>query len=172
MSPFPPFAPFKPDAQTLAFTTAVLQFRAVFAQNFKFGITQSWNALGRTWNSARIWFSDLAYVGSESDHQADVIDQNPGVLCQRQRLAVHTRTSSRFSPTSARTPPATTRLQVGVERHLTKGLQFQSNFTWSKTIDTDLFRERFLRDSPIFPTLQFRPLTVVSPTLTCTRLYG
>lgn len=130
-SPFPPFAPFKPPSN--APFAPPFTIPAIFAQDFKLGITQSWNA------SVEHEFGQnmvvrLAYVGSESYHQSDIIDQNPGVFAKGDArsnpnfLAILTNFSNGTASYNS--------LQAGVERHLTKGLQFQSNFTWSKTLDT------------------------------------
>ena len=131
VSPFPPFAPFKPDSNA-AFAPP-FTIPAVFAQNFKLGITQSWN-LSVEHELGQNTVLKLAYVGSESYHQSDVIDQNAGVFANG-----GARSNPNFFQILTNFSNGTASyngLQVGVERHLTKGLQFQSNFTWSKTIDT------------------------------------
>jgi hypothetical protein len=146
-SPFPPFAPFKPSSNA-AFAPP-FTIPAVFAQNFHLGVTQSWNA------SVEHEFGQntvvrAAYVGSESYHQVDIIDQNPGIcgplttvmvngvptpVCSSGARSTHTNFFQILTNLSNGTASYNA-LQVGVERHLTKGLQFQSNFTWSKTLDT------------------------------------
>jgi hypothetical protein len=128
VSPFPPFAPFKP-ASTASFSTPFF-VGAIFAQNFHLGITQSWNASvehGVGQNTVL----RLAYVGAESYHQSVVIDQNPGVAEVRPDSNFQSILTDFSNGTSSYNA-----LQVGVERHLSRGLQFQSNFTWSKTLDT------------------------------------
>ena len=134
VSPFPPFAPFKP-ASTATFATP-FKLGAIFAQNFHLGITQSWNA------SVEHEFGQnmvvrLAYVGGESYHQSDIIDQNPGIYVAGQNPQRSTYPNFQAILTEFSTGTSSyNALQAGVERHLTKGLQFQSNFTWSKTLDT------------------------------------
>ncbi len=131
VSPFPPFAPFKPSSNA-AFAPP-FTIPAIFAQNFHLGLTQSWNV------SAEHQFGQnmvvrLAYVGSESYHQSDIIDQNPGIFSSG-----GARANSNFFQILTNFSNGTASynaLQIGVERHLNKGLQFQSNFTWSKTLDT------------------------------------
>jgi hypothetical protein len=134
VSPFPPFAPFTPSKDSTFATPFFIG--AIFAQNFHLGITQSWNASVEH-EFAQNMVLRLAYVGGESYHQSDIIDQNPGIYVAGQNpqrstfpnfQAILTEFSSGTSSYNA--------LQAGVERHLTKGLQFQSNFTWSKTLDT------------------------------------
>ena len=77
----------------------------------------------------------LAYVGSESYAQTTPIDLNPGVYADggnRSRYA-------NFANVYEIGPYGTAAyhsLQVGLNKRTSNGLQFQSNFTWSKTIDT------------------------------------
>jgi hypothetical protein len=132
VSPFPPFAPFKP-ASDAAFTTPFF-IGAIFAQNFHLGITQSWNvsvehAVGQN------TVVRLAYVGGESYHQSVVIDQNPGIYATGGTRSTYPKFQAILTDFSLGTSSYNA-LQLGVERHLTRGLQFQSNFTWSKTLDT------------------------------------
>ncbi|MGD0510126.1 MAG: hypothetical protein ABSA27_20175, partial [Terriglobales bacterium] len=132
VSPFPPFAPFKP-ASSAAFTTPFF-IGAIFAQNFHLGITQSWNvsvehAVGQN------MVVRLAYVGGESYHQSVVIDQNPGIYANGKNRTTYPSFQAILTDFSLGTSSYNA-LQLGVERHLTRGLQFQSNFTWSKTLDT------------------------------------
>jgi hypothetical protein len=142
-SPFPPFAPFKPPSN--APFAPPFTIPAIFAQDFHLGVTQSWNA------SVEHEFGQnmvvrLAYVGSESFHQSDIIDQNPGICGgvgivngKEQCLSGARSTNPNFLAILTNFSNGTASynaLQAGVERRLTKGLQFGSNFTWSKTLDT------------------------------------
>ena len=143
VSPFPPFAPFKP-ASTAPFAPP-FTIPAVFAQNFHLGITQSWNASVEH-EIGQNTVLRLAYVGSESYHQSDIIDQNPGICgpviitskgpaCSNGNRTTYPNFYQILTNFSNGTASYNS-LQASVERHLTKGLQFQSNFTWSKTMDT------------------------------------
>ena len=76
MSPFPPFAPFKPPSD--APFAPPFSIPAVFAQNFRLGVTESWN-LSIEHQFAYNIVVRGAYVGSQSYHQSDIIDQNPGI---------------------------------------------------------------------------------------------
>jgi hypothetical protein len=147
VSPFPPFAPFKPPSDA-AFATP-FNIPAVFAQNFKLGVTESWN-LSIEHQFGRNLVVRGAYVGSESYHQADVIDQNPGICGTVLTTPTGEQCSNGGGNGSRITFPNFFQIlqensngtanyqavQLGVEQHLNHGLQFQSNFTWSKTIDT------------------------------------
>lgn len=142
VSPFPPFAPFKP-ASDATFATPFF-IGAIFAQNFHLGVTQSWNASVEHAISQDTVLR-LAYVGAESYHQSVVMDQNPGICgavvngaCSNidgQNRFTYPNFQAILTDFSNGTSSYNA-LQVGVERHLSRGLQFQSNFTWSKTLDT------------------------------------
>ncbi|MFY9802070.1 MAG: TonB-dependent receptor [Candidatus Acidiferrales bacterium] len=138
-SPFPPFAPFKPAADA-AFAPP-FTIPAVFAQNFKLGVTQSWN-LSIEHQFGQNLVVRGAYVGSESYHQSDIIDQNPGICGPVVGGACSNGTRSTYPnflnilDNFSNGTASYNGLQLGVEQHLSHGLQFQSNFTWSKTIDT------------------------------------
>src|SRR5271156_437616 len=146
-SPFPPFAPFKP-ASNAPFATP-FNIPAVFAQNFKLGVTESWN-LSIEHQFGQNLVVRGAYVASESYHQSDVIDQNPGICgtvlttptgqqCSNGNGNASRITFPNFFQILEENSNGTANyqsLQLGVEKHLSHGLQFQSNFTWSKTIDT------------------------------------
>jgi len=146
-SAFPPFAPFKP-ASDAAFATP-FNIPAVFAQNFKLGVTESWN-LSIEHQFGQNLVVRGAYVASESYHQSDVIDQNPGICgtvlttptgqqCSNGNGNASRITFPNFFQILEENSNGTANyqsLQLGVEKHLSHGLQFQSNFTWSKTIDT------------------------------------
>lgn len=139
VSPFPPFAsPSQIPSASATFTTPV-NVSAVFARNFKLGMTQSWNlsleqALG--WNMVM----HLAYVGSESFHQATTVDLNPGHFFGANSSLNGTRTTyPDFQEILEVQDGATSSyqsLQAGLEKRFTHGLQFRSNFTWSH--DTDV----------------------------------
>lgn len=131
VSPFPPFASvsLKPPSD-FVFTGGAFEVPAVFDQHFKLGVTQSWNT------SIEHQFGQntavhVAYVGSETYHQSDIIDQNAGINYVRPDASLQAILTNYSNGTASYNA-----LQAGVDRHLNKGLQFQSNFTWSKTLDT------------------------------------
>ena len=131
-SPFPPFPSlFKPPANSAVPTPVTVS--AIFANNFKLGITQSWNV-----SVERQFKSNLAvhlgYVGSETYHQAEVIDQNPGIYANGGRRTTYPAFGGILTIFSNGTASYNS-LQIGIEQRLFAGLQFQSYFTWSKAID-------------------------------------
>ncbi len=139
VSPFPPFAPFKPPSD--APFAPPFTIPAVFAQNFKLGVTQSWN-LSIEHQFAYNIVVRGAYVGSETYHQSDIIDQNPGICgpvvggaCSNGGRTTYTNFFGILDNFSNGTASYNA-LQLSAQQHLTHGLQWQSNFTYSKTIDT------------------------------------
>jgi hypothetical protein len=128
--PFPPFASlsYKPPSNAAIQTPVVLG--AIFANNFRLGITQSWS-LSVEQQLSHDTALHVAYVGSQSYHQSVIIDQNPGVNNIRVSYPnfglIATDTSMGTSPYHS--------LQAGVEKQMSHAIQVSSNFTWSKVID-------------------------------------
>ncbi len=136
-SPFPPFFSLnnKPAANS-TFTTPTT-VPTVFANNYRLGVTESWN-ISLEQQFYTNFALHLSYVGSESYHQTEAIDQNPGyynanpdLSGQRLRYTNFGQILTDFSNGNA----SYHALQVGLEKRISHNLQFQSNFTWSKTID-------------------------------------
>ena len=133
VSPFPPFASttYKPPTNAPFLKPVTVQ--DVFSRNFKLGITQSWNASVEQqigWKTAL----QIAYVGSQSYDQNVPIDLNPGIYA-----AGGTRTTySSFSNILQMAPLGTASyhsLELLIDKKLSDNLQFQSAFTWSKSMD-------------------------------------
>jgi hypothetical protein len=133
VSPFPPFASTSVKPPASSTFAPPFEIPAIFAQNFKLGITQSWNASVEQQIGKYMVFR-LAYVGSESYHQSLIIDQNPGIYS-----AGAVRANGDFTSILTNFSNGTdsyNSLQATLERHFADGFQFQSNFTWSRNIDT------------------------------------
>jgi hypothetical protein len=132
-SPFPPFASttFVPPQNSTFLTPLTVQ--DIFSRNFKLGVTQTWNfsiqqELG--------WATTLqaAYVGSESYDQNVPIDLNPGIYSAGGARTTY----PQFSNIYEMAPIGTANyhsLQLSVDKRISHGLQFQSAYTWSKTLD-------------------------------------
>lgn len=150
-SPFPPFASVtdKP-ATDSTFTSTGTSLEQSFSRDFKLGMTQSWNvSVEQQIGSSMV--ARLAYVGSESYHQSVAVDQNAAI---RDMSGTCTTSSADYNPEAgncyARPYPAFNQilqdksdgtasyhsLQASFERHMSRNLQVQSSFTWSKSIDT------------------------------------
>jgi hypothetical protein len=133
VSPFPPFASTSVKPPSNASFQTPISVPAVFSNNFRLGMTQSWNL-----SVEQAFPGDLvlrlAYVGSESYHQVVELDQNPGIYASGGNRTTYPNFSNIYTYESIGTSPYNS-LQVGIEKRLSHNLQFQSNFTWSKVID-------------------------------------
>jgi hypothetical protein len=139
-SPFPPFAGPQqnpPASSTFGSGTGV---PATFIPNLKLGVTQSWNA-SLEQQVTKALAIHVAYVGSESMHQATTVDRNPG---QTGAVGVANdpirglRVNQAFGGIVQVQDGGTASyesFQAGVEHKFSHGFEFQSNFTWSKTTD-------------------------------------
>ena len=133
VSPFPPFASttYQPPTNAQFLTPVTVQ--DVFSRNFKLGVTQSWNAsieqeLG--WKTAL----QVAYVGSESYDQNVPLDLNPGIYANAGARSTY----PLFSNILEMAPLGTASyhsLQLSIDKKMSNHLQFQSAYTWSKSID-------------------------------------
>jgi hypothetical protein len=134
VSPFPPFSTVNTRPPTNSVFPGPTTVPAVFDNNYKNGITQSWNvAIEQQFGED--FALHLAYVGSESYHQVVVIDQNPGVFAANGARTKYPQFASILTYLSSGTASYNS-LQAGIEKRLSHGLQLQSNFTWANAIDT------------------------------------
>ena len=139
VSPFPPFASpsLVPPSDTSFANFTPAQLGAVFARNFKLGITQSWN-LSIEQQITPSLAMHLAYVGSQSYHEATTVEQNPGHYSTDPALNGARITFPDFSSIIQVQDGATGTyhsLQAGIEKRFSHNFQAQSNFTWSRTTD-------------------------------------
>ena len=136
-SPFPPFAASGavPPTSATFITGAENSVGAVFARNFKLGITESWN-LSVEQQVTRSVAVHLAYVGNHTYHQSIPVDLNPGLLQNgNDTRPLYTAFGGVLAVEAAGTANYNS-LQAGVEKRMSKNWQLLSNFTWSKTMDT------------------------------------
>jgi hypothetical protein len=137
---FPPFASLSYKPPTGASFQTPMDLPAIFSNNFRLPMTESWS-LSVEQQLMRNLALHVAYVGSESYHQAIIVDQNPGVNNVRVNYGNPATTTSNnllgqiLADDSAGTASYQS-LQVSIDKHMSHGFQIQSNFTWSKTIDT------------------------------------
>lgn len=138
-SPFPPFAgpqQSPPSSSTFGGGTGV---PATFIPDLKLGVTQSWN-LSIEQQFTNSLALHLAYVGSQSYHQATTVDRNPGnpgVIGQAdpdRGLRFNQAFGSIIQVQDGATASYSA-LQAGLEHKFSHGFQFQSNLTWSRTTD-------------------------------------
>ena len=145
VSPFPPFASssYRPPSN-VAFASG-LSIPATIDPSFKLGVTQSWN-LTLEQQIGQNMVARVAYVGSQTYHAPFIIDRNPGIYIGNCAVPVsgscpgsgNRSTYSNFNEILDMLSYGTANyhsLQVSLERRLNHNLQFQTNFTYSKTID-------------------------------------
>ncbi|MGD0096271.1 MAG: carboxypeptidase regulatory-like domain-containing protein [Terracidiphilus sp.] len=131
----------KKPASTFSFTnngaTIIPQVGMSFSRNFKLGVTQSWN-LSIEEQVSPVMVVRAAYVGSESVHQTVAIDRNafidPDNNNHRDGHAPYSGFEQILEDDSSATASYHA-LELGFERKISHGIQMQSNFTWSHTID-------------------------------------
>ena len=101
-----------------------------FSRNFKLPTTFAWNASIEQQLTATTAVR-AAYVGNETDHLSVLIDMNPPYAS---KLPVNSTLGDIFDDQSWATASYNS-LQISLDQHVWHGLQVQSSFTWSHTID-------------------------------------
>ena len=132
-SPFPGTFPWATLSYKPAKTIAIPKGQEVgqdFARNFKLPTTFAWNVSIEQQFTPTTAFR-LAYVGSETDHLSVLIDMNPEWAT---KIPVNANIGDIFDDQSWATASFNS-LQMNLDQHLWHGLQVQSSFTWSHTLD-------------------------------------
>jgi hypothetical protein len=140
VSPFPPFAGPQQNPPSSSLFGAPQNISATFNPNLKLGVTESWNvSLEQQIGKANALH--LAYVGSESYHQATTVDINPGIW-RGVGVPVPADGNPRLNPAFSQIlqvqdggTASYSALQAGIEHKFSRNFQLQSNFTWSRTTD-------------------------------------
>lgn len=132
-SPFPPFAtPSQLPASNVTFLTPVT-LSGVFNPNLKIGLTEGWN-LSIDRQIGQNWAVHLGYVGSMSYHMATTVEQNPGQYAAGDARTTYPNFNSILQVQDGATGKYDA-LQASVDKRISHGLLFHSNFTFSKTMD-------------------------------------
>ena len=101
-----------------------------FSRNFKLPTVYAWNvSIEHQLTSTTA--VHMAYVGNETDHLSVLIDMNPPYAS---KLPVNGNIGDIYDDQSWATASYNS-LQVSLDQHVTHGLQAQSSFAWSHTID-------------------------------------
>ncbi|MGH7868509.1 MAG: hypothetical protein ACREP9_13010, partial [Candidatus Dormibacteraceae bacterium] len=135
-SPFPPFSSsgFAPPSNTSFILPVFVQDS--FAGGFKLGKQQSWNFSIERQFAGNILVR-AAYIGSEAYDLPNPLEANPGVYSANPNLN-GLRLNANFGSTLeyvAWTTASYNGLQLTFDKKFSRGLQFSSNYTWSKTLD-------------------------------------
>jgi hypothetical protein len=127
-------ASYTPPAST-AFATPMATVGESFAPDFQPSITTSWS-LSIEHQLTNTLAIHAAYVGSQTDHAMLDVDVNPESNAPGPTYKL--RPYSNFSEVDQNIAVGTSpynALQAGIEKKLSHGIQFQSNYTWSKVLD-------------------------------------
>ena len=133
-SPFPPFPdPGSSPPSDTPFTLP-MYFQAGFNRNFRLARELSWNfSIERQFGENCL--VRAAYVASEAYHLINGIERNPGFFSAEGARLLYPQFTSVLEMASW----ATSNYQSGqftVEKRFSKGFQFQSNYTYSKSLDS------------------------------------
>jgi hypothetical protein len=101
-----------------------------FSRNFKLPTVYAWNVSIEHQLTPSTALR-MAYVGNETDHLSVLIDMNPPYA---KKLPVNGNIGDIYDDQSWATASYNS-LQVSLDKHVSHGLQVQSNFAWSHTID-------------------------------------
>jgi hypothetical protein len=108
------------------------QIGQVFSRNFKLPTTIAWN-VSIEQQLTQTTVVRLAYVGNQTDHLSVAIDMNPP-WANQSKVTVNPNFMDIYEDQSWATASYNS-LQLTLDQHLRHGLQVQSSFTWSHTID-------------------------------------
>ncbi|MGA8528207.1 MAG: carboxypeptidase regulatory-like domain-containing protein [Acidobacteriaceae bacterium] len=133
-SPFPPFASYAYRPPPSVTFTPGLAIPDALDPKARLGMTQAWNVAAEQQLGPNSMVR-VAYVGSESYHQMITVDRNPGLFPAGGSRTEFPNLGQILYNESAGTA-SYNGLEVTVDHHMARGLQFQSNWTWSKLIDT------------------------------------
>jgi hypothetical protein len=133
-SPFPPFQ--DPSHSPPPSTTFILPvgLGGPFDQHFTLPTQLAWN-FSIQHNFKSDWLVSGAYVASETYHLADIVERNPGIYAAGGLRTLYPNFASVQVQESAATSSFES-VQLSVEKRFSHGLQFQSNYTFSKTLDS------------------------------------
>jgi len=101
-----------------------------FARNFKLPTVYAWN-FSVEHQITSTTAVHLAYVGNETDHLSVLIDMNPPWA---KKLPVNASIGDIYEDQSWATASYNS-LQISLDQHVSHGIQVQSSFAWSHTID-------------------------------------
>jgi len=140
-SPFPPFASVSYVPPSNSIITNGAELGQSFSRNFKMGMTQSWNVSAEQQLTPTTVLR-LAYVGNESYHQSDAVDKNAYIYTTHAAFVANGNNGTPPYPNftnlyelDSNGTASYNSLQATIDHHISHGLQVQSSFTWSKTID-------------------------------------
>ena len=134
-SPFPPFAStnFAPGPEAQFVRPVFVQEH--FSNDFRIGKVQSWN-LSIEHQFQNDILVRAAYVGSESYHLPDIVERNPGFYSANGARSLYQPNFTNILQYVAWTTASYNALQFTFDKRFSNGLQFTSNYAYSKNIDS------------------------------------
>jgi hypothetical protein len=135
-----------------AFFTTPITVGAVYSPGYKLGMTQSWTVSLEQQLTSSIALH-LAYVGSQSYHQTILKDLNPGFYSAKGARVMYAPNFGQILQFTSEGTASYHALQAGFEKRLSYGFQFQSNFTWSKSMDiqSNAYYSNVVLSNPLDP---------------------
>jgi hypothetical protein len=133
VSPVPPFATagYAPP-QNEAFFILPVTLGESFPEDYRLARNQTWNLSVEHQFSSNILFR-VAYVGSQTYGLANLLQRNPGIYPSAERLT-YPDFGSILQYVSVGTASYNA-MQLTFEKRFSSGLQFTSNYSWSKNLD-------------------------------------
>src|SRR5262249_55582082 len=135
VTPFPPFAStdYAPDSSAPFVRPVFVQEH--FSQDFKIGKVQSWNFSIEHEFQNNILLR-AAYVGSEGYHLPNIVERNPGFYSANGARALYQPDFTNILEYVSWTTASYNALQLTFDKKFSHGLQFTSNYAYSKNIDS------------------------------------
>jgi Carboxypeptidase regulatory-like domain len=136
-SPFPPFASsdYAPPADAPFVLPVFVQEH--FSNDFRIGKVQSWN-LSVEHQFANDILIRAAYVGSEGYHLPNVVERNPGFFSANGARPLYSPNFTNILQYVSWSTSSYNALQLTFDKRFSHGLQFTSNYAYSKNIDSGL----------------------------------
>jgi hypothetical protein len=107
----------------------------VFGPTFKMGKINTWNVSIEHQFTPNMLVR-VAYVGSEGEHLENVMEENPGYYSAG-GARLNFPTFASILEESANSTASYNGLEFTFEKRFSHGIQFTSNYTWSKNIDSN-----------------------------------
>jgi outer membrane receptor protein involved in Fe transport len=130
------FGPINPTASTAIFPTSGISFSQIFDRHFRLPMVLAWNLTVEN-GFAKDWMLRVAYVGNNGHHLSGTGDQENGLLQLNPNIngqPVYPNYGSIASINSGVNSNYNA-AQITLEKRMTHGFSFLTNFTWSKELN-------------------------------------
>jgi hypothetical protein len=136
------FGPTNPSPSNAIFPTSGISFSQIFDRHFRLPMVLSWNLTAER-GFKQDWMLRVAYVGNNGHHLSGTGDQESGLLqlnpshwdpTLQQEVALYPTYGSIASINSG-VDSNYNAAQITLEKRMTHGFSFLTNFTWAKELD-------------------------------------